>query len=400
MFDGSYIYLDLFRFEDSQVLNSKEYLKFKKENNLRKIYTFGAFNLVSSKKEKIPKCRNINKEEIELKYLLSMYGLDIFGTSEKELPQYLIDKIKYARRNGNVENLHYTMSEISNINHFKDYISLFKQEEIYTDINLFFSDVYRIIIDFKVKADVNLNLKKIIVNHLLNKEDMVFKSNDIHRMMVPILQSISKNNIVKEQLSSIINKFGFPYIVYKHFTESDDWYFCNLDYFMSIGILVTILNKLNYEIKDATNEVIRLFDLKDTLCNNIKDNKTYKEKLIDIIDSFTYTLYIDLIVNTAANTVPHKVELEFETKKVLLYNNLCDFYYKYFTVNLEAIDYKKKLKQEEANEIRLWFKKDYERLIESNPSKKEYYKKLIKELWEKDDNTIRRQYKSRKIVQN
>lgn len=389
------VYLDLFHPKDSNILNYHEFQCFLKKKGLRKGLFTGYFMQVSSFEEKLPIPKKIDEEEKELKYLLSMYGMDIFGQSEKELPNYLINKIKYARRGGNLANLHYTMKEISDINHYKDYIGLYKEDEIYNELNNFFEEVYKKIIELNITTRLKLDVKDKIDNYLFKNKDVVFCSRNILTLMSPILKKLSEDTVVIDKLKYIINKFGSPYIMFKESNFFKDYYMCNLDYFMTIGILLTIQKKLNYKIINSTEEIMNLFNFQDLICNE-KNNNDYKIYLKDIIELLSHDIYIKLICTTVNTTYIEKIELEFETKKAMLYTNLSDFYYKYFNNYIETDKFKKSLEQEEVEKIRLWFKKDYEKKIKKTPEKKEYYNKLIKDLWIKDDNTIRRQFKNRK----
>lgn len=358
----SKIFLKTFKPKNFYISTKEDRLYFIKDKEC-----YGRLIVVSSKDKKEFKQKKELNDELTTKDILKTTGLnDVY------LTEYIKTKIDNSRRNNT---LYDTIDEI--IDNSDNYFRFFNDLELYKIVSNFFEEVYNILIDEKIRLDF-LYLKDV--------EPIYNKSNRERITYVDIDNSYIDYLLKKESFinlfNELVNTIGLPYSIISYLGDTihykyDDIYNC-YDEFISIGVLISIIKKMNYEVDNT----IYLF--LENYTNIVLDNRdnTYNQ-LKDIINR-KYNFILSIIDNEYLNKT---IRFDKETRDTIQTNNIIFFYYHYVLDRIDEERFLSILKEEETENMRKILLRTYNRLSTKNSSKKSYYTNLINKIKKNNNDT-------------
>lgn len=392
--DNKYIFLNTFR-PEVNILSSEAKMYHYMIGN--KVY-IGNFVVYSSRKNFKPLfTTELTDDDLSLNDIKP-----IINSDEVYLPIYLRDKIGNARKKGN-EFVKETIRKI--VAEYDKYYNLYKEDELYNIISIFFDSVYEEIVkikkenNFKIEFSVIAGVKPIFTDGFDKKNKNSELLNSCYYLSNDFLKQLSDNKIIKTMFSNLIGNIGtlytidfnlkeisevqsirnstynlfytlgLPYIINSELGDTvhlkNDFMANCYDSFIKIGILIEMIKKINYPIDtDKYKEVLSLTNLPKNIDRNNLENL-----LKDIIVS-EYEF-----VSKITNIENKEVTISFgtDTKWAMSINNILDFYYHFFFNHLEDKSFMKALKKEEINKYRKTLKK------ESSRNKKDSYIRQLKQ---------------------
>lgn len=392
--DNKYIFLNTFR-PEVNILSSEAKMYHYMIGN--KVY-IGNFVVYSSRKNFKPLfTTELTDDDLSLNDIKP-----IINSDEVYLPIYLRDKIGNARKKGN-EFVKETIRKI--VAEYDKYYNLYKEDELYNIISIFFDSVYEEIVkikkenNFKIEFSVIAGVKPIFTDGFDKKNKNSELLNSCYYLSNDFLKQLSDNKIIKTMFSNLIGNIGtlytidfnlkeisevqsirnstynlfytlgLPYIINSELGDTvhlkNDFMANCYDSFIKIGILIEMIKKINYPIDtDKYKEVLSLTNLPKNIDRNNLENL-----LKDIIVS-EYEF-----VSKITNIENKEVTISFgtDTKRAMSINNILDFYYHFFFNHLEDKSFMKALKKEEINKYKKTLKK------ESSRNKKDSYIRQLKQ---------------------